>query len=202
MTTDDDRIAYLAGDAGAPVGPDERAALDDLRSLLADPAVWDDPDPALEDRVVAAVAAEAGPRPAGRRRRRVPWLPVLAAAAVAVVLGVVVLAGRSGGQAYRVALAGPGTTGTATLTRTPSGWRVELRAPALPRRDQGRYYEAYMVDGAGDRVSLGTFNDGRHVTLWAGVGPRSHPGFVVTAATAGGPPGPVVLTGRIPLAGD
>ncbi len=51
-------------------------------------------------------------------------------------------------------------TGRATLTKTPSGWRVELRATGLPRLDNGRFYEAWLKDAAGVLVPIGTFNDG------------------------------------------
>ena len=60
--TDHDRVAYLAGEPGAIVRPEERAGLDDLRTLLTDPAVWTEPYPELEDRVVAAVGAAAAGR--------------------------------------------------------------------------------------------------------------------------------------------
>ncbi len=56
--TDDDRIAYLLGDEPASrLDPGDQAGLDDLRDLLSDPAVWADPEPGLEDRIVAAISA-------------------------------------------------------------------------------------------------------------------------------------------------
>src|SRR3954451_22818916 len=71
MTTDDERIAYLATGAGTRLHPDDQAELDDLRNLLSDPSVWEDPDPSLEERVVAAITAEArATDPAPRRRFR------------------------------------------------------------------------------------------------------------------------------------
>lgn len=60
--TDDERIAYLAGQLESPLDPAESAEMaemDDLRALLADPAVWADPSPDLEDRVTIAVAQAA-----------------------------------------------------------------------------------------------------------------------------------------------
>ena len=56
MTTDDDRVAYLEGEADPSLDPVERAELDELRALLADEAMWAMPADDLEDRVVAAVA--------------------------------------------------------------------------------------------------------------------------------------------------
>jgi hypothetical protein len=55
---DDDRIAYLAGDDDKSLTAQERADLDELRAVLRSSAAWVEPDPGLEDRVVAAVAAE------------------------------------------------------------------------------------------------------------------------------------------------
>ena len=58
---DDDRIAYLAGEpTGSIDDMDARADLDALRALLADPGLWDEPTPTLEDAVVNAVANAAG----------------------------------------------------------------------------------------------------------------------------------------------
>lgn len=54
---DDDRAArYLAAEPDAHVeDPLRRIELDEVRELLADPSMWEEPPPALEDRTVAAV---------------------------------------------------------------------------------------------------------------------------------------------------
>ena len=56
-----------------------------------------------------------------------------------------------------------------------SGWRIALRATGLPRRDAPNFYEAWLRNGSGVLVPIGTFNDGREVTLWAGVSPKELP---------------------------
>jgi hypothetical protein len=59
---DDEAARYLAAEPDARVeDPLRRAELDEVRALLADPAMWEQPPPALEERTVAAVtgAAEA-----------------------------------------------------------------------------------------------------------------------------------------------
>ena len=43
----------------------------------------------------------------------------------------------------------PGAKGEATLTKTSSGWRIELDATGLPRLDGGRFYEAWLRNAAG-----------------------------------------------------
>ena len=57
--SDNDRITYLSGEAVDSLTPQERAELDELRTLLETPATWEEPDPALEDRIVSAIADEA-----------------------------------------------------------------------------------------------------------------------------------------------
>ena len=57
MSTDDDRAAYLEGEDGSLPDPKERRALDDVRELLADPAVWEEPGTDLEAEIVAAISA-------------------------------------------------------------------------------------------------------------------------------------------------
>ena len=75
-TSDDDRILYLSGEPVDSLAPQERAELDELRALLETPATWEEPDAALEDRIVNAIADEARRvRPvetAPRRHRRHP----------------------------------------------------------------------------------------------------------------------------------
>jgi len=60
------RIDYLVGEPDPAVDslPEaDRAELDELRALLADPTLWAEPPAALEDSVVAAIAAEAAALP-------------------------------------------------------------------------------------------------------------------------------------------
>ena len=143
--TDDERIAYLAGQPEAEVDPSDRAALDDLRGLLAEPAVWADPDPALEERVVAAISEAAPPNDhragdyrAARRRRSTLARAGGLLAAVAIVLALVLILTNARAQPvrFRAALAGtdlsPGASGEATLTKTTGGWRVNLQPPGFP----------------------------------------------------------------------
>jgi hypothetical protein len=88
------------------------------------------------------------------------------------------------------------------LSKTASGWRIELAASGLPRLAGGRYYEAWLKSRAGVLVPVGTFNDARKVTLWAGVPPPEYPSFTVTRQRAGGSPassGERVLTGAVRL---
>ena len=84
-TSDDDRIAYLAGEPGESLTAQERAELDELDALLKAPATWAQPDPGLEDRIVATIAEEAR-RAAGERPRAPAALFQLAIAAASSCL--------------------------------------------------------------------------------------------------------------------
>ena len=57
--SDNDRISYLSGEPVDSLTPQERAELDELRTLLDTPATWEEPDAGLEDRIVSAIADEA-----------------------------------------------------------------------------------------------------------------------------------------------
>jgi hypothetical protein len=144
------------------------------------------------------------------RRGRAPGRFVLAGAAttaalVAVVaLAVSVLGSGTSAESFHVALAptdlAPGATGEATLTKTTSGWRIELDATGLPRLDAGRFYEGWLRDAAGVLVPIGTFNEGKQVTLWAGVSPKEFTMLTVTRERADGdqtPSGEKVLDGKV-----
>jgi fermentation-respiration switch protein FrsA (DUF1100 family) len=216
---DDDRIAYLAGEPTGPIDDmDARADLDELRALLADPGLWDEPAPTLEDAVVSAVAraaatppvrtiAPAPPAAATTVRTSEPVAPVIsidrqrrwarpamllsvaAAAVIVVVAATVVL---NGGQddtvSFSMALepteALPAAAGSAELTKTDSGWRIELDATGLPRLDTGKFYQAWLRNDDGVLVPIGTFNEGADLVLWAGVSPVDFPTLTVTREAA------------------
>jgi hypothetical protein len=124
-----------------------------------------------------------------------------AVAVAAVALAVVFSRPDTGGERFAVALA---PAGHATLTKTRSGWRIELRAPHLSRLDGGRFYEAWLRNRAGVLVPVGTFNDGRRVTLWAGVSPKNFTSLTVTREAADGDQassGAKVLAGTVGAGG-
>lgn len=253
---DDDRIAYLAGDAADGLSANDRAELDELRELLHAPATWAEPDVGLEDRIVEAIAYEAGtrttgaaqsaatptaePRPAASppagaehaapqtappasvepraRPRRRSWFglsfrrPALAfgglAAAVAAVVVALVIASSSSSSPpplhFAMVVSGtplaPDAHGSAKLTKTNSGWRIELAATGLPHLANGRYYQAWLKNAAGILVPIGTFNDAVHVTLWSGVPVTQFRTLTVTQQLANGnanSSGKRVLVGRI-----
>jgi hypothetical protein len=220
---EDDRAAYLAGDDRRSLTPGERAELDELRGLLASPATWAQPDADLEDRVVQAIAEEAGTRPPATRQERRSWLrrprrrrmgrPAFGlelAAAAAVALIAVVLVATKGSttpqQQLAMAVSGtrlaPSAAGSGTLTKTDSGWRIHLEATGLPRLSGPRYYEGWLTSAKGVFVPVGTFDDAHDVTLWAGVPPSEYPSFTVTLQRVGGSPassGERVLIGAIRL---
>ena len=212
MSTDDDRIRYLSGESSGALDPAERAALDDVRALLADPSLWVEPPSGLEDAVVAAIAAEVAapapetpaPVPAAQgdvvridrpsRRRRAPRVVAglgAAAAAVVLVIGILTIGGGGGGaDGVSIALGptelAPDAQGTALVVAEESGLRISLDATGLPRRDGGLFYQAWLRNEAGVLVPIGTFHDGDDVTLWAGVALEEYPTLTVTEEVADG----------------
>jgi hypothetical protein len=194
VNSDDERISYLAGDPAGDLDAEARAELDEFRALLADPSLWVEPDADLEDRIVSAIAAEAKP-PAkvisldARRRRIVRIGAVVAAVAAAAILVVgFTVVRQDDDEGVEVALAPtqlvPGASGSARVFAEQSGLRIELNATGLPRRDGGLYYQAWLRDAAGNLVPIGTFHEGDHVTLWAGVALADFPTLTITEEQA------------------
>jgi hypothetical protein len=206
MNSDDERISYLTGDPAGDLDADEQAELDEFRALLADPSLWVEPDNNLEDRIVSAIAAEAqtpvtaqppvASRPPAEvisldaRRRRIGRIggvvAAVAAAAIVVVALTVLRQDNEGGTelALQPTQLVPGASGNARVYAESSGLRIELNATGLPRRDGGLYYQAWLRDAAGNLVPIGTFHDGDHVTLWAGVALADFPTLTITEEQA------------------
>jgi hypothetical protein len=218
---DGEEMAELAALADGSLASERRAALEArvaASSELADRLVEQQRAVALARSAVNGVEAPAGLRAridAQRRLRRVrvPRRLVLigapAIAALAVAIGVVVVFGSgASSERFHAALAAtelvPGARGEATLTKTASGWRIELDATGLPRLAGGRFYEAWLRNPAGVLVPIGTFNESRKVTLWAGVSPKLFSTLTVTREQADGDQtssGEKVLVGRVDTGG-
>jgi hypothetical protein len=133
-------------------------------------------------------------------------LGALTAAAFAVVAILISQSGTPSKPPLQFAMVVSGTPlapaaqGTATLTKTASGWRVELSASGLPHLEGGHFYQAWLKNAAGVLVPIGTFNDARHVTLWSGVPVTKFRTLTVTRQRANGNPassGIRVLVGTI-----
>jgi hypothetical protein len=198
----EDETAQLAALADGSLAPDRRAAAE--ARVAASPELAE--RLAEQERAVAYArqAAADVEAPSGLRRRieaqgRVSraWAPgrvalagAAAIAVVAVAIGVVVSRSGTSAQQFHAALAAtdlaPRANGNATLTKTSSGWRIELDAVGLPRLDAGRFYEAWLKNAAGVLVPVGTFNEGQNVTLWAGVSPKQFKTLTVTRERADG----------------
>jgi anti-sigma-K factor RskA len=214
-----EQLAELAALADGSLAPERRAELEaqiaespELAELLAEQerAVGFARSAASEVEAPAGLRARVDAR---RRARRVSgWRrPVLIGAAaaatvvVAVAVGLGVFGSSTSGERFHASLAAtglaPGASGNATLTKTTSGWRIELDATGLPRLDNGRFYEAWLKNPAGVLVPVGTFNEGRKVTLWAGVSPKTFTSLSVTREEADGnqaSSGLKVLVAKIP----
>jgi anti-sigma-K factor RskA len=193
-------VVELAALADGSLSPEARSALEARVTAspeLADRLAEQQRAVLLARNAAAEVDAPASLRARidGRRSaRRAPRRLVLAGAAVtaalAVAIGLAVFNSGTSSPRFQAALAPtglvPNAAGHATLTRTSSGWRIELDATRLPRLDGGRFYEAWLRNAAGVLVPIGSFNEGRNVTLWAGVSPKAFTTLTVTRERADG----------------
>jgi Anti-sigma-K factor rskA, C-terminal len=195
-------VAELAALADGSLVPERRAALEarvaassDLAKRLAEQqrAVTLVRSAADDVEAPAALRARIEAQRRGRRAeapRRLLVIGASAAAVLAAAIGLSVFASDTSPEQFRAALAPtallPDAMGDATLTKTSSGWRIELDATGLPRLENGRYYQAWLRNTAGVLVPIGTFNEGRKVTLWAGVPPSDFTTLSVTRERADG----------------
>lgn len=217
----DQEIAELAALADGSISPERRAVLEarvagsaELAALLAEQqqalrlaqsAATEIEAPAgLRARIEAQRRAKSGRRPS-----RLVLAAAVATAAIVAAIGVTVLRSGSSAQHFTAALGPtslePGARGEASLTKTSAGWRITLEARGLPRRDGGRFYEAWLRNSAGVLVPIGTFNEGPKVTLWAGVSPQDFSTLTVTLERADGnqaSSGDKVLVGKVDTGGS
>jgi len=187
MNHEDFRAAYLA----SQVGPEERSHLagcstcrsmvpdlDATMALLRDPVIWDEPSPALEDRVVAGLEATV---PKRHKPRRWVWFAApVAGAALAVAAWMVT---RAPDPDWVVDL--PGVQQAVAAVGTVEGWneasgtRMVVKVNNLASAPDGFVYEFWMSEGAA-HVSAGTFRHTDGVELWAGVSRGDYPRLWVT----------------------
>jgi anti-sigma-K factor RskA len=213
-------IVELAALADGTLAPERRAALE--AEVAASPALADrlaeqqravalarsaadgvEAPAALRARIGAQRRARGGPT-----SRRLVLIGAAATAALAVAIGLAVVGSGTPGERFHAALAPTGLVpraqGEATLTKTSSGWRIQVDATGLPRLEGTRFYEAWLRNAAGVLVPIGTFNEGRKVTLWAGVSPKSFTTLTVTREQADGDQassGEKVLVGTVNTGG-
>jgi hypothetical protein len=199
---DGHEIAELAALADGSLAPDRRAALEaqvaesaELADRLAEQerAVEYARSASAEVEAPAALRARIGTQQPARRAsvpRRLVLVGAAASVVVAFAVGLAVFGSGTSGERFHAALAAtslaPDASGEATMTKTSSGWRIELDATGLPRLDGGRFYEAWLRNSTGTLVPIGTFNEGRKVTLWAGVSPKDFTTLTITREQADG----------------
>jgi hypothetical protein len=210
MTGDEERMAMLAGRDLDALDDDERAQVASWTRLLADPDVWSEPEPELEDAVVVAIRGASAPTRtwAASTGRSGSWVrPLLAGLAVAAaIVAAVLLFNRDGREPFAAAaLTGtqlaPTAHGEASVYQDSAGFRIELKADGLPPLNGGRFYQAWLK-GSGGLVPIGTFSkgNGAKVTLWSGVSPRDYSTISVTIEAPDGnqaSSGQRVLTGNV-----
>jgi len=213
-----DEFVELAALADGTLGAERRAALEtrvaaspELAARLAEQQRALALIRSAADEVEAPASLRVRTQGQARPRAGIPRFAaagIAVAAAAAAVIAITVVTTGSSAERFHAALGStglvPGAQGEATLTKTTSGWRIELDASGLPRLDNGRFYEAWLQNSAGVLVPIGTFNEGRNVTLWAGVSPKDFTALTVTRERADGDQassGKKVLAGTIETGG-
>lgn len=201
---------------------DDVLADDELLTLLSDPGVWDEADPADELAILAAIgeatneSARGVPTtpPATAEQSNVVaissarrWVgPIVAgvAAAIVVLVGASVFTTSDDADGIELVLAAtdlaPEAEGVAVLADTPNGTRIILDVSGLPPAPEGSYYEAWVRKDAEVGVSAGTFHlrgGGGDIELWAGVSTDNYPLFTVTIQDEAD----VASSGRVVLRG-
>ncbi len=162
------------------------------RSGMSTPLAAEVPIPVAADPIDLAAARMSGAATSTRKAlwRRPAFLVAAAAAVVAVVFSTILLLQNFSQPRFDVALTAtelaPGATGTASMVRTDSGWEIKLKATGLPRLDGGNFYQAWLRNSGGVLVTIGTFNEGTDVTLWAGVSPKDFGTMTITKESADG----------------
>jgi Anti-sigma-K factor rskA, C-terminal len=200
----DQEFAELAALADGSLAPERRAVLEarvaaspELAGRLAEQQQAVELARSAVDGVEAPAALRARidtkrrqPRVSTSRRLVLTGVAAAAVAVAALAVGLAVFDSGTTGERFHAALAptdlAPGASGEATLTKTSSGWRIELDAAGLPRLESGRFYEAWLRNSEGVLVPIGTFNESRKVTLWAGVSPEDFSTLTVTREQADG----------------
>lgn len=204
MTCDEYRAGVLAGDATRQHADHlatcalcraERASLETTAALLREPTLWQEPDAAVEERVVAAISGEAGATHAVPVRRQARMAITTAAAVIVLgVAGVVfaLVGGSTAGPDWEVSIfaAGPNDAdGTVQGWNSNAGTRVRLDALGLAPAPAGSVYELWF-SAADVHVSAGTFREATDVDLWVGVSRRAFPRIWVTIEPLDGDPAP------------
>ena len=175
------------------------------------------PPPGLQARTLDSVAkAAAAARRGERRSRWRGWNKRMLALAAAVVIAAAVGTGLAlsrppPAETYTVALHSQSVqhaSGQAVVTRTDSGWSIQLTVAHLADLGKGKFYQCWWV-GPGNRpshpnlISAGTFIVGPSGSatahMWAAANPDAFKAMEITAQTTAGTgqSGQVVLTGTV-----
>ena len=184
-----------------PDPPDLAAALEELQAAMGpvtldDDALWVEPDPGLERRVLDVIEAapsvsQTPSRGLPGRWRRNWWVPASVAAAIVGLIAVVSL--RSPAPDWVVALAPTEVAGV--VEAEVSGWnersgtRLQLDVTGLEAAPAGFFYELWFSDGP-VHISAGTFREPDDVTLWVGVTRAEFPRLWITLEPIDDDPSP------------
>ncbi len=199
MRCEEYRAAHLAGELGqehlahrASCSDCEvaEASLDEMAAMLAAPDVWDEPDPALAELVVATIVGASGPA----WPRRSGWWKAAAVAVLALLVGAAAWWSlRPAPPDWEAALVGVGERPQAAASvlgwNRPAGSRMVMEVEGLGPAPAGSFYELWLSSEEG-WVSAGSFTDDGRIEVFVGVARRDFPRLWVTVEAADGDPTP------------
>lgn len=159
-----------------------------LGQQLRQPAMWEEPSPGLEDRVIAALT----PQPLAARGRNW-WIPAVAAVVV-LVTAVASWFAQPDWETEMVSPSGaPGIVASVRGWDDDTGTRMVLDVAGLATVSEG-FYEVWLTAPNGDHVSAGSFTSSGRIELSVGVRRDEYPRIWVTLEPADGDTSPAPST--------
>ncbi len=190
MTCDEFQAAYLEGAEddttrahldGCAACRTRLPSLQAGRTVMADPAVWEEPSPELGEQV--AMLLQGATKPPEKAKWPVRTMVGVAAVAALLLLVVAVVALRNDAPDWTVDIAGtdqaPLAMGTIEGWATSNGTRMVLNIDGLDPAPDGYFYELWLSRGP-IHVSAGTFTATDDVVVWSGVPRRDYPRLWIT----------------------
>jgi hypothetical protein len=203
MNCDEARARYLAGEENdEALAHLERCSacrssgIEATRRLLGDQTTWGEPSPELEEQVVALISGHRTSGTRGTRRLTGVIAAGLAAAAIALAIGVYAIV-HTASPDWTIDVPGtnlaPSASSTVSGWNTASGTRMVMTVAGLDPAPDGYVYEVWFSRGPA-HVAGGTFTADGQIELWVGVARADFPRIWVTLEPLDDDPTPSGVT--------
>ena len=169
--------------AGCSTCRSQLTELRSIRSVIEDPATWEEPSSALEHRVVTDIVSMTESTPAGTK-----WWPAMVAVAASLILitatvGFAVRARPDWTLALDATEVQPAAAATVEGWNTDTGTRMRLNVSGLADLATDSYYEIWLTSPDGRHVSAGTFTGSGEVEATIAVRRSEFPRVWITVET-------------------